>query len=292
MVKLGDPQKATLRLNFAQSFNGLAAFLAPLVGGKFILNDHPVSDAILASMSEKAKQAYLIAEASSVKGPYAIIGSLILLLAVVFVFIKLPKLNDEKEVRSSIRDAFSYRQLRFAAVAQFFYVGAQVSVLSFFIRFASSSADLSVIEASWFAGGAGLAFMVGRFIGTYLMRFTAPQTLLAIYAAICFLLCILAIGFHGMITVYALIAIAFFMSIMFPTIFSLGISGLGDHTKIGSSIIVMSIVGGALLPLLLGFISDVSGHIQYGFSVPAFCFIVVFLFGWRFWKPNLSTISS
>ena len=126
-----------------------------------------------------------------------------------------------------------------------------------------------------------MAFMVGRFAGTFLMRFIAPAKLLAFYAFFCVLLSIVAITSHGMIPVYAVIGVAFFMSIMFPTIFSLGIKGLGSDTELGSSLIIMSIVGGALLPPVLGYISDVTHNIQTGYIVPLVCFIVVFWFGWK-----------
>ena len=127
--------------------------------------------------------------------------------------------------------------------------------------------------------------MIGRFAGTFFMQFIAPNRLLMLYAIISMLLTVVAIFSHGIITVYTLIGIAFFMSIMFPTIFSMGITGLGKDTKLGSSLIVMSIVGGAFLPLGLGYISDVTGNIQYGYVVPFVCFLVVFIFGWKKWKP-------
>jgi FHS family L-fucose permease-like MFS transporter len=175
--------------------------------------------------------------------------------------------------------------LVWAIIAQFFYVGAQVCVLSFFIRFASASAAITQTEASWYAGGAGLAFMLGRFAGTFFMQFVAPNKLLMLYALLSIVFTLVSIFAQGIVTVYALIGIAFFMSIMFPTIFSMGITGLGKDTKLGSSLIVMSIVGGAFLPLALGYISDLTGNIQYGYIVPLICFGVVFIFGWKKWKP-------
>jgi FHS family L-fucose permease-like MFS transporter len=132
--------------------------------------------------------------------------------------------------------------------------------------------------------------MVGRFFGTFLMKYIQPSRLLSIYAAINILLSLLAIFSKGMITVYALIGIGFFMSIMFPTIFALGIKGLGHETKIGSSLIIMAIVGGALLPPVLGYISDATKNIQNGYAVPLICFIVVLFFGLKGYK--LKTVTS
>jgi MFS transporter, FHS family, L-fucose permease len=144
-----------------------------------------------------------------------------------------------------------------------------------------TAAGLTEPVAAKYLGYYGLAFMLGRFAGTFFMQYIAPKKLLAVYAIINILLSLVAITAHGMLVVYTLIAIAFFMSIMFPTIFSLGIEGLGANTKIGSSLIIMSIVGGAILAPLLGFISDRTGSIQYGYAVPLVCFIVVLFFALR-----------
>jgi FHS family L-fucose permease-like MFS transporter len=284
---LGNPETATQRLNFSQSFNGLAAFLAPVIGGKIILSDTNYTDEQLNKMLPAAKEAYLIAEASSVKGPYLTLAIIIVVIAVLFVFTKLPDIKENKEETetSTIAHALKHKHLVWAIIAQFFYVGAQVCVLSFFIRFASASAAITQTEASWYAGGAGLAFMLGRFAGTFFMQFVAPNKLLMLYALLSIVFTLVSIFAQGIVTVYALIGIAFFMSIMFPTIFSMGITGLGKDTKLGSSLIVMSIVGGAFLPLALGYISDLTGNIQYGYIVPLICFGVVFIFGWKKWKP-------
>ncbi|MCZ4222476.1 L-fucose:H+ symporter permease [Pedobacter rhodius] len=290
---LGPPETATQRLNFSQSFNGFAAFMAPIVGGKFILSGVNYSDSELAKMLPEAKEAYLAHEASSVKGPYLILGLIIILVTILFIFTKLPDIKEDKEVtedkhRSALEKiihALRHSHLRWAILAQFFYVGAQVCVLSFFIRFITVSANIDASEASWYSGAAGLAFMVGRFAGTFLMKYIAPNRLLMFYALASALLTSLAIFGTGAITIYALIGVAFFMSIMFPTIFSMGIAGLGTDTKIGSSLIVMSIVGGALLPLSLGYISDLTKNIQYGYLVPLLCFIVILFYGWKVWKP-------
>ncbi len=284
---LGPPETATQRLNFSQSFNGLAAFLAPVVGGKFILSAHNYSEAQLNSMSPAAKQAYLVAEASSVKGPYLTLGIAIILIAIMVIFTKLPDIKDNKEEieTSSIKHTLRHRHLVWAIIAQFFYVGAQVCVISFFIRFITTSAGITDKEASLYSGAAGAAFLAGRFFGTIVMRYVAPNRLLMLYAFFSALLTLAAIFLHGFITVYALIGVAFFMSIMFPTIFSFGIAGLGKDTKLASSLIVMSIVGGAVLPLGLGYISDVTGNIQYGYTVPFLCFLVILFYGRKTWKP-------
>lgn len=276
---LGPPETSAFRLNFSQSFNGLAAFLAPIVGAKFIFTEAGYTEMQVKAMDATAYDAYVTAEAASVKGPYTVLGIVILIVLVLFIFTKLPDIkSDPKEGKSKISDALKFKNLCWGVLAQFFYVGAQVCVLSFFVRFVIVSASVDEKTAAVYAGIAGLAFMLGRFVGTFFMKYLPSKKLLSIYSIICMALSLLAIFGTGMITIYALIGTAFFMSIMFPTIFSLGISGLGEHTKTGSSLIVMSIVGGAFLPLLLGYISDVTHNIQYGYVVPLVCFLVVFLF--------------
>jgi FHS family L-fucose permease-like MFS transporter len=137
------------------------------------------------------------------------------------------------------------------------------------------------VTAADYLGICGLAFLIGRFLGTFLMKFFSPGRLLTVYAVINILLSVVAIAMNGMITVYAVILICFFMSIMFPTIFALGINGLGGDVEYGSSLLIMSIVGGAILPRMFGLISDSTGNVQLGYIVPLVCFIVVAYFGWR-----------
>jgi FHS family L-fucose permease-like MFS transporter len=302
---LGDPQTGSQRLNFAQSFNGLAATMAPIIGAKLILS-HGATDEELSQMTETARNLALASEASTVKMPYFILGTVILVIAIAFYFTRLPEINDgdDEESSKSIFHAFRHKNLSWGVAAQFFYVGAQVCVFSFFILFASKTIpagsekdgliigieklfkSIGLIDEvsdsdyfSYYLSTAGLAFMIGRFIGTFFMKFVKPNILLAIYAAINVLLSIYVINASGVEAVYATILIAFFMSIMFPTIFSLGIVGLGGDTKFGSSLIIMSIVGGALLPPVFGYISDVTDHIQSAYIVPLVCFAVVFSFG-------------
>jgi MFS transporter, FHS family, L-fucose permease len=285
---LGPKESSTQRLNLAQSFNGLAVVLAPYIGGKYILSGKNFTDAQKTAMTPEALDAYLAAEAATVKGPYLTLGIIILVVALIFAFTKLPEIKEEekdKDKKSSFANAARHKHLIWAVVAQFFYVGAQVCVTSFFINIAVKAAFIDEkTAANYLAFGYGIAFMVGRFAGTFFMKYISPNKLLAIYAAINIVLSGIAIVSTGMITVYALVGVGFFMSIMFPTIFSLGIQGLGVDTKIGSSLIIMSIVGGALIPLLMGRIADITHNIQNGYIIPLVCFIVILFFGWKGYK--------
>ncbi|MEJ5092530.1 L-fucose:H+ symporter permease [Sphingobacterium faecium] len=290
---LGDPSKATQRLNFAQSFNGLAAFIAPILGGKFILAEQPKSDTEIAAMTEQVKIAYIQAETATVKGPYLILGLIILIVAAILFFTKLPDIkDDEGEQKSGFFHAFRHRNVRWGVIGQFFYVGAQVCVLSFMVLYATDVAGIAPLDASKYASFAGLAFMLGRFVGTFFMKYIKPLTLLIIYSVICILLSFIVIYGSGEVTVYALIAVAFFMSIMFPTIFAVGVEGIGADTKSASSLIIMSIVGGAVLPPILGLISDKSGDLQLGYWVPLICFVVVLLFALANRKSNNQIVNS
>lgn len=280
---LGDPATSTQRLNFAQSFNGLAATLAPIIGARMILTKG-YTDEALAGMNATAKELALASEAASVKTPYFVLGCIIVIIALIFAFLKLPDIKEKSAIvpAKSIRHTLHHKHLLGAVIAQFFYVGAQVCVFSFFILYAVKAAGIDKIKAADYLGwGCGMAFMVGRFAGTFVMRYVAPPKLLTVYAIICVLLCVVAITAEGMLPVYAVIGIAFFMSIMFPTIFSLGIKNLGSDTELGSSLIIMSIVGGALLPPVLGYISDLTQNIQMGYIVPLICFAIVGWYGWK-----------
>jgi FHS family L-fucose permease-like MFS transporter len=279
---LGPRETSVQRLNLAQSFNGLAAALAPVIGARLILaNGH--SEEQLKAMPAAAREIALAAEAASVKTPYLTLAIVLLLIAIVFALTKLPKIQFHEDVKrsQSILHAFRHKHLTWAVVAQFFFVGAQVCVFSLFLLYATKSADIDEVKAADYLGICGLAFLVGRFLGTFLMKYISPGKLLTTYAIANILLSIVAIAAHGMITVYAAILICFFMSIMFPTIFALGINGLGGDTEYGSSLLIMSIVGGAILPRVFGLISDSTGNIQYGYIVPLLCFIVVAYFGWQ-----------
>jgi len=279
---LGDPSTSTQRLNLAQSFNGLAAALAPAIGARIILTKGYTEEQ-LGSMTAAAQKAALAAEAYTVKTPYTILGIILLCIAFLFFKIKLPDIREKNESteNQTILKTFRHSHLTWAVIAQFFYVGAQVCVLSLFILYATASAQISDIQAADYLSMGGLAFLVGRFLGTALMKYFTPRHLLTSFAIVCVLLCLVAIFAKGMITIYALIGICFFMSIMFPTIFSLGIQRLGPDTEMASSLIVMSIVGGAVLPRIFGLISDATGNIQMGYIVPLVAFAVVAYFGWK-----------
>ena len=278
---LGAPESATTRLNLSQSFNGLGAFIAPFLGGKFILSGIEHTPAELAAMTPVALNQYLQSEADSVKLPYIIIGLVVLGVMAFFVLTKLPAVQDQVAGRvSSLRSAWQHRHLSGAVIAQFFYVGAQVCVTSFFIRYAKYTSDVPEKQAAAWLGYALLGFLIGRFVGTYLTRFIPDNRLLMICSVACMVLLLGALALQSELAVWAVFAVPFFESIMFPTIFALGINRLGHDREFGSSLLVMSVAGGAVFPLFMGLISDQS-NIQLAYIVPLLCFLVVAWYGWR-----------
>lgn len=282
VTALGEPATATQRLNLAQSFNGLAATLAPFIGGTVILSGNVLTAARQQAMSPAELDTYLTHEAASVKLPYMLIGGVVLAVALLISRTKLPVIAEPAPTgtQSGTESIFRQKNLMIGVTAQFFYVGAQVCISSFFIRFAGTVAAIPEKTGALYLSVALVGFMVGRFIGTALMRTIAPHRLLAFYTVGCVILLLVAVSVSGMAAVYALVGVEFFMSIMFPTIFSLGIYGLGSQTKVGSSLLIMAIAGGALFPLLMGRVSDISS-IQTAYVVPALCFVPVLFFALR-----------
>jgi MFS transporter, FHS family, L-fucose permease len=285
---LGEPETASFRLNLAQSFNGLAVFIGPMIGTYFILSGKEYSPEALISLPTAEKLQYLNSEAASVKMPYLVLGAFLIVIALIFLFFKFPEFKNSKTDKSegNIGEAFKHKHLKAAVIAQFFYVGAQVCVTSFFIRMAIAVGGVEEKTAGYYLGIYGIIFMIGRFTGTIFIRFVESQKLLAIYSVMCILLSALAVFMEGQYVLFALCGLGFFMSIMFPTIFSLGIKNLNENTKPGSALLVMSIIGGAIFPVIMGKIIDAYGdNIQLGYVVPLCCYFIILWFGLKGFKP-------
>jgi FHS family L-fucose permease-like MFS transporter len=279
---LGDEKTSAQRLNFAQAFNGLGAFVAAFFLSKIVLSGTEYTPEQMDVLAANGTlQQYLASEADRVKLPYIGIAVVLLLVALLIYLVKLPHVKEEKDASFKLDfSVFRIPHFRNGVIAQFFYVGAQVCISSFFIRYSRYSANIAETEATSYLGYLLLCFMIGRYVGTFLMQKISPQILLTIYSAINILLLVYIVAVGGRVGVYAFMGVEFFMSIMFPTIFALGIKNLGSHTKMASSYMVMSIVGGALIPLALGYISS-QVNIQVAYSVPLICFFVILYYGWK-----------
>jgi FHS family L-fucose permease-like MFS transporter len=280
---LGDPEGATWRINFAQSFNGLAAAIAPKIGGLFILSGITLTEAQKTVMSPAQLNNYLQGESDAVKIPYIIIGLVVLSVAILIWRTHLPDIkehNPNGDAPTNWGSIFGEKNLMLGVGGIFFYVGAQASVTSFFIRYSKYVGAIQEKSAADLLALAMLGFMIGRFLGTFLMRYIPAVKLLILYSVVNCGLLLLAFVLDGRFSVYAIMGIPFFMSIMFPTIFSLSIQGLGEKTKKGSSLLIMGIVGGAVIPLLLGRISDISS-IRVAYLMPLICFTYIFYFAFK-----------
>ncbi len=295
---LGPPESSERRLNFAQSFNSVGAVITPIVGAAFILTGVEYSRAQLSAMTSAQFHAYEIAEASTVKVPYLVICGLFLFVAVLIYLAHLPEVREEGEPgrngASGLRGLLPYKHLLIGVVAQFFYVGAQVGVASFIIRFAQYSVPgIPEKHAADFLKLHLLGFMIGRFAGSAIMKHIAAPRLLSLFGAAALTCLSLVLLGSGIAPIWALVLLGFFHSIMFPTIFALSLKHLGRRTKLGSSLLVMAIIGGALFPAIMGYISDASS-IRYAFLVPFACHLFVLYFALRGYRPayDPSTIAT
>lgn len=268
---LGKPETSSQRLNFSQSFNGLALVVGPPVAGALIFagNEGDLT-------SQAAKQQ----AADSVILPYVGIATVVLIVAALFAITKMPEPDKGEKLRFD-RAIFKHKHLVYAVLAQLFYVGAQAGIWGITIDFA---VDLLGVSREVASGGymviGTILFVGGRFLGTYLMSFFKDTKILASYGVLAALMCLIAVLGEGKLAVYAVLGVNFFMSIMFPTIFALGVKDLGPQTKLGSSFIIMAIIGGAILPPVMGLISD-HYSVQAAFILPVFCFLVVAWYGWK-----------
>ncbi|MBX2900403.1 MAG: L-fucose:H+ symporter permease [Cyclobacteriaceae bacterium] len=293
---LGNPQSADSRINFSQSFNGLGAIMGPVVGGLFIFSDTEHSTESLAALPATEADAIRIAEAQAVQTPYLVIAAVVVVVAILFAFIRMPEISSHAEKNASFKGITRHRHLMFGVIAQFLYVGAQASLWGYFVdlklhyakenhfeivqwlyRITESASPTQI--ASFHASFGFVLFMVGRFAGSWLLTKVASNRLLTIYAGISAVLMVTGWITTGLTAVAAISATYFFMSIMFPTIFALSIKELGAQVKLGSGLVIMAIAGGAVLPPLTGLLSLYG--IENALIIPFAAFVVIAWYGWR-----------
>ena len=286
IVAMGDPATAERRLNFAQSFNPFGCIAGIFIGREFILSGHEPSTVELAAMSAPEVAAFYQVEAQAVQGPYLTIGLLVLAWALLVLIVKFPRIAtqpsaDETGSWMDYKTLLRNGEFMFGVVAQFFYVGAQVCIWSFLIRYGQAAVPGTGEKtlASYLMASLVL-FMAGRFIATALMLRFSAAGLMGVFALANIALCaytILAANYSGLLT---LVATSFFMSLMFPTIFALSVKNLGNLAKPGASLVVMAIIGGAVLTAVMGLVSDLPS-IHLAFIVPLLCFVVIALYARR-----------
>jgi MFS transporter, FHS family, L-fucose permease len=271
VAALGDQRTSDQRINFAQAFNGVGAVLGPLLGGYFIL------------------RAGQNAGLDSVKTLYIAIGAVITFIALSFMLVKVPPVvehevhnDDGSGTTREPKPLFQNRHFIWAVIAQFFNVAAQGGTWAYFINYGHEKMQLTDEQASYYLSLSMAMMAIGRILSTFLMRIIAPNKLLAIYAFANIVLCVIIAQSWGITSFVALIMLNFFFSIMFPTIFSLGLKDLGKHTQQASSFIVMGVVGGAVFPRIMGLVAD--KDVATAYYLPIICYAVIFFFGYKMYK--------
>ena len=295
IAQLGDQDSSERRLNFAQAFNPLGAISGALIGTVFIFSGVELTpQQIAAQQASHTYEAYLRSETLRVVKPYIVIGAIALVWAVLIVRTKFPSIHAEHENESGdrghFRDLFRYPHFLFAVLAQFFYVGAQVGTWSYFITYVQEYTHQSEKVAGYFLTGTLAAFGIGRFASAWLMRFISPSKLMGAYSIVNIILVGVAVLTPGWLGLWCVFLTSSFMSLMFPTIFALGLKGLGPNTKLGGSLLVMAIVGGAVLTPIMGFISVKTQSLALAYTVPLLAYVIIALYS--FWGSQQRNINS
>jgi FHS family L-fucose permease-like MFS transporter len=288
---LGRPQTASSRLNLTQGFNSLGHTLGPVFGGIYILAGATLTQEQVRLLPSDQQIMYRLQEAGYVQGPYLFLAATLFVLAVVMGLFKLPVIStveDHHAKAARLRDALKHKHLVLGAIGIFLYVGAEVSIGSFLVNFfgekdiAAMSPQQGAKYVSFYWGAA----MVGRFIGSALLQKLDPRKMLGVVASIASVLVLVTILSTGHVAMWTIISVGLFNSVMFPIIFTLGVDGLGKLTSQGSSLLVMAIVGGAIIPVVQGAFADAIG-IHTAFFIPALCYLYVVFYGLKGSKHNL-----
>jgi FHS family L-fucose permease-like MFS transporter len=278
---LGDPRTSERRLNFSQAFNPLGAVTGVFVGTVFIFSGVELSPQQVNAMKSAGRyDAYLQTETMRVVIPYLVLGTVVFIWALLILRTKFPKIAEEADLGGSrrhgkIRDLFRYPHFVKGVIAQFFYVGAQVGTWSYYIQYIQDYTRQPEKVAGYLLTGSLVAFGVGRFTATYLMKFFQPSRLMGIYGCINVTLVGVGVLFPGWIGVWAVFLTSFFMSLMFPTIFALGIKELGPNTKLGGSMIIMAIIGGAVATPIMGLLFQMTHSMAVAMVVPLVCYTFI-----------------
>ena len=286
IAQLGDPIRSEQRLNFSQAFNPLGSIVGAFIGTRYIFSGIEMTpQQIAASKALGHYEVYLKTETLRVIKPYVILGIVCFLFALIILSIKFPAIQSEHEQSSGdhghFRRLFGYRHFLLAVIAQFLYVGAQVGTWSYFIQYVEQYTHQPEKTAGYLLTGSLVAFGIGRFASTSLMHKVTPSKLMGVYSVANVGLVAVGVLFPGWMGMWCVFLSSFFMSLMFPTIFALGLKGLGPNTKIGGSLLVMAIVGGAVLTPLMGLIADATHGIALAYTIPLAAYL--FIAGYSFW---------
>ena len=297
IAQLGDPDTSEQRLNFSQAFNPFGAISGALIGTVFIFSGIELTpDQIAAQKSDGLYGAYLETERLRVIKPYLILGIVAVIWALIILRTKFPAIQSEheqsREDHGHFLELFKYRHFLLAVVAQFLYVGAQVGTWSYFIQYVQEYVHQPEKVAGYFLTGTLAAFGIGRFFSAYLMRTVSPSKLMGVYSLVNIALVTVGILRPSWVGVWCVFLTSFFMSLMFPTIFALGLKGLGPNTKVGGSLIVMAIVGGAILTPVMGWLSIRFHHVAPAYIVPLIAYVFIAFYAFLGAKPKSSALEA
>jgi MFS transporter, FHS family, L-fucose permease len=284
MAQFGSSATSERRLNFAQAFNPPGTIVGVVIGARFIFSGIELKPAQVASMRSAGTYAtYLRSELIRVVPTYILLGTVVLFFALLLSRMEFPRISGEHEFepgdQGSFRALLKYPQLWFAVIANFCNVGAQVATWSSLIPYMKQFTGVSERVAAGYLTATLVAMAAGRFFGTQMMKYFRPAKLLSLYGLINVVLLAIAVVLPGMNGAYAIVVSSFFLSVMFPTIFALGLKGLGPNTKLAGSFLVMAIVGGAVFPPIHGFIAKTTGSVAKGYTVPLLGYAVVAIYG-------------
>ena len=280
--KLGDPDAASSRLSLSAAVGSVGATLAPYIGSLLLLHEEDTPQSVIDAMSPKRLADFLKSEADLVKSPYLTLAALFLIMVFVLSLIKLPTVKDEQDEGYAFRKIFQFRHTMLGILAVFCYVGAEVGIVSFMIRYASSMQlpGLTEQKAALFITVFMALVLVGRLAGSLILNKYKPSRMLIISASGALVLVMAAMLTTGYVSLWALALVGLFTSIMYPIIFTISILDLGGYTKTASSLLIMGIVGGAIVPPVMGQISDQS-DIRFSFVMPVLCYAYVIFFALR-----------
>ena len=283
---LGDAETAPRRLNLAQSFNGLGAFISAMFLSKLVLSGNDFTRETIPADYPGGWEGFIQTETDAMKLPYLILALVLIAVAVMLIVVKLPKVGDEStDKKGKLIDFSTLKKphLRWGVIAQFFYNGGQTAINSLFLVYCCTYASIDEDTATTFFGLYMLAFLLGRWVGTLIMAKIEPTKMLTFYALANVVLCVVIMSFGGYVGLYAMLAVSFFMSIIYPTQFSLALHGLGEQTKSGSAFLVMAIVGNACVPQFTAYIMHQNETFyQVAYIVPLVCFAVCAFYGYKY----------
>ncbi len=284
IAQIGAPATTERRLNFSQAFNPLGAISGVLIGTTFIFSGRELAPSEVESLKAAGTYSALLQqETLRVITPYLILGCVVVLWAILILAVKFPLVGEEPDEsassgRGNAWDLLKYPHFLQSIAAQFFYVGAQVGTWSFFIQYVQDYTHQPEKIAGYFLSGTLAAFAVGRFSATYFMKFVDPGRLMGFYSLANIVLVAIGVLFPGWLGLWAIFLTSFFMSLMFPTIFALGLRGLGANTKVGGSLIVMAIIGGAVFTPVMGLVFEYTRSMAIAMGVPLLCYIFIAYF--------------